>query len=272
MPVLRRGFTLEERRPRAGGRGRRHDGLSVREVMGVVRAQRCRVAAVGVDRQARRADFGVPTMALLELPIESFAPAECPQCAAGAPLTEPGSRFLAGRTAPGLTARARHRRLRHERSDSLAWCRPCAARIRTAPDDDREAKRRYGLARMIKLSSNENPHRALAARRWPRWPRSTRRAHLRRRRPCRAARRPRRAVRPRHRARRPRPRQQRDPADRSSTFVDRRRRGRDGRSDVLALPGGREACGADARRRAVARRRARPRRDGGRGDAATKAS
>jgi orotate phosphoribosyltransferase len=40
-------------------------------------------------------DFGVPTIALLDLPIESFAPADCPQCAAGVPITEPGSRFLA---------------------------------------------------------------------------------------------------------------------------------------------------------------------------------
>ncbi len=102
VPVLRRGFSLEQ-----------HDrvlvvedvvttGGSVREVLGVVRAHAARVAAVGVIVVREPADFGVPTVALLELPIESFAPAECPQCANGAPLTEPGSRFLAGPgTAPG---------------------------------------------------------------------------------------------------------------------------------------------------------------------------
>ena len=44
-------------------------------------------------------DFGVPTIALLDLPVVSYDPAECPFCANGEPISEPGSRFL-GRT-PG---------------------------------------------------------------------------------------------------------------------------------------------------------------------------
>jgi hypothetical protein len=39
-------------------------------------------------------DVGIPLFALLDLPIASFEPAACPQCAAGEPITEPGSRFL----------------------------------------------------------------------------------------------------------------------------------------------------------------------------------
>ncbi len=69
-------------------------GLSVREVIDVVAAQEGVVAAVGVVVRRGPVDVGAPLFALLDLPIESFEPAACPQCAAGEPLTEPGSRFL----------------------------------------------------------------------------------------------------------------------------------------------------------------------------------
>lgn len=67
-------------------------GMSVREVIDVVRAHGATVAGVGIIVQRGDADFGVPTHALLELPIESFEPADCPQCAAEEPITDPGSR------------------------------------------------------------------------------------------------------------------------------------------------------------------------------------
>jgi orotate phosphoribosyltransferase len=69
-------------------------GLSVREVLAVVRAQGAEVVAVGLIVRRAPADFGVETIALLDIPIESFEAADCPQCRAGEPLTEPGSRFL----------------------------------------------------------------------------------------------------------------------------------------------------------------------------------
>lgn len=69
-------------------------GLSVREVIGVVQATGASVAAVGLIVQRSEVDFGVPTFPLLFLPIESYAPADCPQCRAGEAITEPGSRFL----------------------------------------------------------------------------------------------------------------------------------------------------------------------------------
>ena len=69
-------------------------GLSVREVIDVVRAAGASVAAVGLIVQRSETDFGVPTFPLLYLPIESFTPEACPQCRAGEPITEPGSRFL----------------------------------------------------------------------------------------------------------------------------------------------------------------------------------
>jgi orotate phosphoribosyltransferase len=95
VPALRRGFAL--------GPGDRAfivedvvtTGGSVREVLDVVRAHGAEPAGVGIIVRREPADFGVPTIALLDLRIESYDPAECPQCANGEPITAPGSRFLA---------------------------------------------------------------------------------------------------------------------------------------------------------------------------------
>ena len=67
-------------------------GLSVREVIDVVRKHGAQVAGVGVIVQRGFADFGVPTHALLNMPLESFDPDDCPQCKAGEPIDDPGSR------------------------------------------------------------------------------------------------------------------------------------------------------------------------------------
>jgi orotate phosphoribosyltransferase len=94
VPTLRRGFELGP-----------HDrvlvvedvvttGLSVRETFNVVAEHGARVVAAGVIVRRSPVDFGVPTIALLDLPIESFVAGDCPQCAAGIPIAEPGSRFL----------------------------------------------------------------------------------------------------------------------------------------------------------------------------------
>jgi orotate phosphoribosyltransferase len=69
-------------------------GLSVGEVLDVVTAQDGVVAAAAVVVRRSPVDVGVPLFALLDLPIASHEPDVCPQCAAGEPLTEPGSRFL----------------------------------------------------------------------------------------------------------------------------------------------------------------------------------
>jgi orotate phosphoribosyltransferase len=69
-------------------------GLSVREVSDVVRARGAEVVAVAAIVRRQPIEFGVPTLALLDLPVESFEPSECPQCARGEPLSEPGSRRI----------------------------------------------------------------------------------------------------------------------------------------------------------------------------------
>ena len=69
-------------------------GLSVREVIDVVEAQGGVVAQAAVLVRRSPVDVGAPLHALLDLPIESFDPAACAQCAGDVPLSEPGSRFL----------------------------------------------------------------------------------------------------------------------------------------------------------------------------------
>jgi orotate phosphoribosyltransferase len=95
VAALRRGFAL--------GPGDRAfvvedvvtTGGSVREVLEVVRACGAETVAVGAIVRRQPADFGVPSIALLDLPVVSYEPSACPQCARGEAITEPGSRFLA---------------------------------------------------------------------------------------------------------------------------------------------------------------------------------
>lgn len=74
-------------------------GGSAREVVDAVRSAGGIPVGVGVliDRgdPARPPDFGVPLRALVTLEVSSWAPEECPQCARGVPLEDPGSRRLA---------------------------------------------------------------------------------------------------------------------------------------------------------------------------------
>ncbi|MGR4063904.1 MAG: orotate phosphoribosyltransferase [Vulcanimicrobiaceae bacterium] len=69
-------------------------GLSVREVIEVVRSKGAAIVGAGAIVKRGEADLGVPTFALLDLPIESFDPQVCPQCASGVPISDPGSRRI----------------------------------------------------------------------------------------------------------------------------------------------------------------------------------
>ena len=94
VPRLRRGFALAPGDRVLVVEDVITTGGSVREVLEVVAATGARTVAAGILVRRQPSDFGVPTVALLEFPVVSHAPADCPQCAAGTPLTEPGSRFL----------------------------------------------------------------------------------------------------------------------------------------------------------------------------------
>jgi orotate phosphoribosyltransferase len=94
VPTLRRNFALGPNDRAFVVEDVVTTGGSVREVLEVVRARDAAAVAVGVIVRRQPADFGIPSFALLDLPVESFDPAECPQCARGEAITEPGSRFV----------------------------------------------------------------------------------------------------------------------------------------------------------------------------------
>ena len=74
-------------------------GGSAREVVDLVRSGGGTVVGVGalIDRSEASdpPDLTVPLKALLRVPATSWAPPECPLCARGEPVTDPGSRRLA---------------------------------------------------------------------------------------------------------------------------------------------------------------------------------
>ncbi len=94
VPALRRGFTLDANARVFVVEDVVTTGGSVREVLDVVRAHGAQPVAVGVIVRREPIDFAIPTLALLDLPVVSYDPADCPQCHNGEPITEPGSRYL----------------------------------------------------------------------------------------------------------------------------------------------------------------------------------
>jgi len=71
-------------------------GGSTQEAIRVVQEAGGRVVAVGalIDRSGGTIDFPVESQALLNLPIASYEPDECPLCREGSAAMKPGSRFV----------------------------------------------------------------------------------------------------------------------------------------------------------------------------------
>lgn len=92
VPVLRRGFHLDANDRVLVVEDVITTGGSVREVIAVARAAGAAVVGVGAIVRRGEADFGVPTVALLEMPIVSHDESECPQCRGAVPIDDPGSR------------------------------------------------------------------------------------------------------------------------------------------------------------------------------------
>ncbi|MGB8966380.1 MAG: orotate phosphoribosyltransferase [Candidatus Cybelea sp.] len=98
LPVLRRGFSLSAADRALVVEDVVTTGLSVREVIEVVRHHGALIAGIGVvvvrgvDLSDLAQDEKVPTFALLDLPLVSYEESECPQCRAGEPVSDPGSR------------------------------------------------------------------------------------------------------------------------------------------------------------------------------------
>jgi len=70
-------------------------GGSTLETIQVVEEAGGRVVAAGalIDRSGGKIEFPVEAAALLDLPIASYEPEECPLCREGSAATKPGSRF-----------------------------------------------------------------------------------------------------------------------------------------------------------------------------------
>jgi orotate phosphoribosyltransferase len=77
-------------------------GGSTKETMAVAEAAGAKVVGAGaiIDRSSGTSSLGVTFSALATLSLPTYQPDVCPMCAAGTPVTKPGSRPGAGR--PGL--------------------------------------------------------------------------------------------------------------------------------------------------------------------------
>jgi orotate phosphoribosyltransferase len=97
---LRRGFSLKADQHVLVVEDVWTTGGSTQEAIHVVEEAGGRVIAAGalIDRSGGRIEFPVETNALIELPIESYEPEECPLCRQGSAAVKPGSRFA--RSAP----------------------------------------------------------------------------------------------------------------------------------------------------------------------------
>jgi orotate phosphoribosyltransferase len=92
--ALRRGFALEPGNRVLVAEDVVTTGLSTRECISCVRAQRAAVVAAAclIDRSGRRAELGVPLVALAELDLPIYPADRLPPELARQPAVKPGSR------------------------------------------------------------------------------------------------------------------------------------------------------------------------------------
>jgi orotate phosphoribosyltransferase len=92
--ALRRGFTAGAGETAVVVEDVITTGGSTRDVVEALRAAGAKVAAAGsiIDRSGGQAGVGVPRVALATLQVVAHHPEQCPLCARGIPVVNPGSR------------------------------------------------------------------------------------------------------------------------------------------------------------------------------------
>ncbi len=100
MMTLRRGFDIRPDQHVLVVEDVWTTGGSTEETIRVVEETGGRVVAAGalIDRSGGTIEFEVEAQSLIQLPIASYEPEDCPLCRSGSPAVKPGSRFV--RTAP----------------------------------------------------------------------------------------------------------------------------------------------------------------------------
>jgi orotate phosphoribosyltransferase len=96
MMTLRRGFSLNSDQHVLAVEDVWTTGGSTQEAIRVVEEAGARVVAAGalIDRSGGKIDFEVETQSLIQLPIASYEPEDCPLCREGSAAIKPGSRFV----------------------------------------------------------------------------------------------------------------------------------------------------------------------------------
>jgi orotate phosphoribosyltransferase len=94
--TLRRGFSMKPDQHILVVEDVWTTGGSTQEAIQVVEEAGGRVIAAGalIDRSGGRIEFPVESQALLDLPIASYEPEDCPSCLEGGVVVKPGSRFV----------------------------------------------------------------------------------------------------------------------------------------------------------------------------------